>query len=80
MIGMTRIGLGSYCLPGHCAAVIRLIKLGGRFRLGLEAADFVLSGEMRRENHFQRHRPVQRDLPGLEHDPIPPRAISRSMT
>ena len=46
----------------------RMVEVGRRLGLDVEAADVGLVGELAGEDHLQRHRPVEAHLPGLEDD------------
>ena len=45
-----------------------MIEVGRRLGLDVEPPDVGLVGELAGEDHLERHRPIQADLPGLEHD------------
>src|SRR3954469_23614307 len=48
-----------------------MIELGRRLRLGAEATDLGRAGELPGEDHLQRDRAVEADLPGPVHDAHP---------
>jgi hypothetical protein len=45
-----------------------MVKIGCRFRFGVETLDVLWSSHATGQNHLQRHSPVKAQLPGFVDD------------
>ena len=55
---------------------VGVLQIGCNLCLGMKALHFSFSGKLSRQDHLDRHQPIQADLPSLVNDPMPPREIS----
>ena len=58
----------------------RMVEVGGRLGLGVEALDVGLVGELAGEDHLERDGRLRLTCRAWKTTPMPPRAISRMIS